>query len=216
MAVRGVDHDSVHIGLIERGHAFHRVMRHADPGGYPQAAFSVFAGVRVGLYFGDVFVRQQADQPPFVIHHGQLLDFVLQQDIRSVFQVGIVRGDQFVLGHHIVDRALHVALEPQVAVRYDADQRIVRGDHGNSADVVLFHQLQRIAYRIVFADGDRVVDHTVLGALHLAHLGGLVGDRHIFVDYADSSFAGDSDGHVGFRHGIHGCRNDRRVDGHVA
>ena len=50
MAVRGVDHDSVHIGLIERGHAFHRVIRrHADPGGYPQAAFSVFAGVRVGL-----------------------------------------------------------------------------------------------------------------------------------------------------------------------
>ncbi len=58
--------------------------------------------------------------------------------------------------------------------------------HRNAADLVLLHQGEGVAHGVVLGDGDRIVDHAVLGALHAAHLRGLLGDRHVFVDDADA------------------------------
>ena len=132
-----------------------------------------------------------------------------------MFQVGVVCGDQFVFGHHLVDRTVHVTLETQVTVGHDTDQGLIFRYNRNAADVVLFHQHQGIAYGIVFADGDGVVDHAVLGTFDLAYLCGLLCDTHIFVNHTDTSFTGDSDCQLSFGHGIHSGRNDRGIDEYI-
>ena len=216
MAVCRVDHDHVGLSLRKRADALHRIIRHADPGGHPQAPFVVLGGIRIGLHFRDVLVSQQADQTAPGVHHRQLLDLVLQQDIGSGLKVGIMRRDQILLGHHLLDAARHVALETQVAVGHDTDQHAFRRNDRNAADAILLHQLQRVADRIVLAYGDRIVDHAVLGALHLADLGRLLGDRHILVNHPDTPGTSDGDRHFGLGHRIHGRRSDRRVDLNVA
>ena len=127
-----------------------------------------------------------------------------------------MRGDQIVLGHHLLDPARHVALEAQVAVGNDPDQGVVRHHDRDTPDPVLLHQHQRIPHGIILADGDRIVDHAVFGALHLAHLGCLFGNSHILVDHADTACPGDRDRHIGLGHRVHSRRNDRRIDLNVA
>ena len=72
-------------------------------------------------------------------------------------------------------------------------------DHGDAADLVLLHQRERVAHGVLLGDGDRVVDHAVLGAFHTAHVRGLLGlihhgDRVIRV--ADVALPGGIDGEL--------------------
>ena len=57
-----------------------------------------------------------------------------------------------------------------------------------------------------------IVDHAVLGALHLADLRGLLGDGHVLVDHADSSFPRQGDGQRRFGYRVHGGGHNGDVE----
>ena len=125
-------------------------------------------------------------------------------------------GYQAFGGHHILHRNGKVLLEADVPVGHDSHQAAGSVRDGDTADVVLLHQPQGVFDRLVLADGHRIQDHSVLGTLHLAHLGSLGGDAHVLVNDADSAFTGQGDGHRGLRHGIHSGRYNGDVQGNVS
>ena len=65
---------------------------------------------------------------------------------------------------------------------------------------------------MVLGNGHRIVDHAVLGALHLADLRGLLGDGHVLVDHADSSFPRQGDGQRRFSYRVHGGGHNGDVE----
>ena len=64
----------------------------------------------------------------------------------------------------------------------------------DAANLILLHQLQRVAYGVGLEDGHRVVDHTALGALYATHVCRLCRDRHVLVNHADATLARQSYG----------------------
>jgi len=121
-----------------------------------------------------------------------------------------LRGGHEVLARHdVVDEFVHLAFEPEVAVRHDADQLAVVVNDGDAADVVLAHQHECVADGFAALDGDGVVYHAVFGTLDDSHLAGLLVDRHVLVDDADSAFTGYGDSHGRFGYGVH-CGCDER------
>ena len=83
----------------------------------------------------------------FLVHYGQLLYLVLLQNLCGGGQVGLlVCRDEIILGHHVVDRLVQMALEAQVAVRHDAHEMIALVNNRYSADVIFGHHSQRILY----------------------------------------------------------------------
>ena len=65
-------------------------------------------------------------------------------------------------------------------------------------------------------DGDGIKDHAVLRTLDDGYLSCLLLDGHILVDDADTTFAGNGDGHRTFGHRVHGRRHNRHIEGDVA
>ncbi len=61
-------------------------------------------------------------------------------------------------------------------------------------------------------DGDRVDDHAGLGALDLVDLAGLLLDGEIAVDDAHASLLRHGDGQARLGDGVHGCREEGRVE----
>ena len=118
--------------------------------------------------------------------------------------------------HHLVNLAALVGLEAQVAVGHDAHQLVVSTHYGDAADVILSHQIQRIAYGLAAHDGDWVIDHTVLGTLYDSHLASLLLDAHVLVDNADTAFTGYGDGHRRLSDGVHSCGDKRNLKFYVA
>ena len=82
--------------------------------------------------------------------------------------------------------------------------------------MVLVHQHEGISDCLVLVDRDRVHDHAVLGALHLADLSGLLGYGHVFMDDADSALSGEGYCHGRFGDCVHCCGHDGDVEGDVA
>jgi len=212
VAVRRVEDDGVHVLADERIHTLHRIARDAYAGGYAQTALAVLAGVGVVLYFGNILIGNQSDEFPLVVHDGQLLDLVVEQHVGRMGQLRRMGGDEVLRGHHLRNQAVHVALETQVAVGDDADQPPLGVDHGDAADLVLLHQRERVAHGVLLGDGDRVVNHAVLGAFHTAHVRGLLGDGHVLVDDPDAPFASQRDRQRRFGDRIHCGRDDRNVE----
>ena len=64
---------------------------------------------------------------------------------------------------------------------------------------------------MVFRDGHRVVNHAVLGPLHPAHVGGLLGDGHVLMDDTQAAFTRHGDRRLGLRHRIHRSGQERNV-----
>ena len=151
-----------------------------------------------------------------LVHYRQFLDLVAAQDVGCVLQIGIVGGDQPLLGHHLLDRPREVVLEAEVTVGHDTDQGLVGRDDGNAADAVLLHQAQRVAHGIVLENGDRIIDHAVLGTFHTTHLGSLLLDGHVLMNHADTAFPSQRNGQRGFGDGIHGGGYDRYVQLDIA
>ena len=109
-----------------------------------------------------------------------------------------------------------MAFKTQVAVGNDADEATFIVDHGDATDVVLVHQIQGIAHRFVTFDGNGVVNHTVFSTFHDGHLACLLLDAHVFVDNADTSLAGNGNGHLRLRYRVHGSGYERNLQVDVA
>ena len=154
----------------------------------------------------------------FLVDYREFLHLVLLEHFPDVFPVGfgVQDGDEPFGGHHVLDEKAHVRDEADVTVGDDAHQTAFGIRYGDAADVVVLHQGESIADGLVLVYGDRVRDHSVLGALHLADLGGLLGYAHVLVDDADAAFPREGDGHRSLRHRIHCSGHDGDVEGDVA
>ena len=215
VSVRRVEHDSVHTLFVERVHAVHIVCRDTHARSAAQATFRVLASIGEVFQFGDIFVGNQPREVSFFVHHGQFLHFVGLQRVHNRRVVRGRDGNQVLARHHLGYRTLHVRLKTQVAVRYNPHQHVLVVHHGNTADVVFLHQLQRIAHGLLCRNSDRVGNQSVLRTLHAAHLSRLRLDRHVLVNHTDTAFAGDSNRHRRLRHGVHRCRHHGDVQANV-
>ena len=216
MTVGGVDDDGVDASVHQGLHAVQRVGRHTDAGSHAQTALVVLA--RHGLVLGlrDVLIGNQSHQVVVLVHHGQLLYLVLLQNVGSRRQVGLlVRGDEVVLRHNLVHGTVQATLEAQVAVGHNAHQVALVVYHGNTANVILRHDVQSLGNGRPQGNGYRVVYHTVLGTLHNCNLASLVLYRHILVDDADAALASNGNSHLALRHRVHGSRHEGHVQHNV-
>ena len=218
VSMRGIQHDGIHAFGVQGGHAVQGVRRNADARRHAETALLVLAGFRMQTLLDQVLIGDQADDAALRVHHGKFLHLVLLEDGLHVFAVraGVRNGDQVLRRHDGTDRNGHVLEEADVPVRDDAHEMLLAVRHGDAADVVLPHQAQSLAHRLVLVDGHGVGDHAVLGTLDLPDLGRLGGDAHIFMNHADASFPCQGDGHRRFGDGVHSGGHNRDVQLDVA
>ena len=74
------------------------------------------------------------------------------------------------------------------------------------------HQQQRVGEACVGLDGHRIDHHPGLELLDLAHLVGLLGDRHVAVNDADPAGLRHRDRERAFGHGVHRRRDQRDAE----
>ena len=123
VAVRGVHHEDVDLGLDERGRALDRVGPDAHRRADPQAALVVLRRVRVLDLLRDVLDGDEPLEPPVGVDDRELLDLVAVED-----RLGLLerrpdrRGDEVPARHQRRDGLRRVGLEAKVAVREDADE----------------------------------------------------------------------------------------------
>ena len=169
--VRGVDHDDVHAGGHEHLGPSLAIRAWADRGADAEAPLLVFARLRVTVGLKDVLDRDEADELA-VVHDEELLDPVLVQKKLRVIVRRRRRHRHELLRHERRDRLVEVLFEADVARRQDPNGGL-RLDDGDAADVVLLHDVERLAQRLVRPRGDGRRDHAALGPLDALHLEGL-------------------------------------------
>ena len=211
MAVCRVENYGIYLLGNEGCNAVHSIGCNADTCSYTQTTLRVLAGVGVVLELSDITIGDKAYELAIVINNGQLLNLVGQQHLGSRLKVGLVSGYDILLGHHLVNLALHIALEAQVAVGNDTDKHTLVINNGNTANLVLLHKLESITHSVLLLDGYGVVNHTTLGTLNTAHVGSLCRNRHILVDNADTALASQRNSKSSLGYGIH----SRRHNGYV-
>ena len=212
VAMRGVDDDEIAFGVDQRLAALQPLVPHGGGGGDTQAARRVLGRLRIGDGLFDVLDRDEADAMIGIVHHQQLFAAALMQQAHRFIlaDAGLDRGE-IVPGHQLADRLGGVFGEAHVAVRQDADQLARILDHGDAADLVPLHQHLRVGQRGGGQDGDGVDDHAAFEPFHGADRIGLLLDAQVPVQHADAAQLRHDDRHVGFRHRVHGGRQDRDV-----
>ena len=211
VAVSRIQHDGINALGNECLHAVQYVGCDTNTSCYAQTTVGVLASIGVVLHLCDILICDKSDKLTVVIHYGQLLDLVRKQNLRSLLQLCRVCSDDVVLGHHLLDVTVHIALEAEVAVCHDTDEHTLVVNNGNTTDLVLVHQLQRIAHGLILGDGDGVIYHTALGTLHTTYVRSLLGNRHILMNNADTTLARKRNGELCLRYGIHSGRHNRYI-----
>ncbi len=183
---------------------------------HPQASERILAGVGKAP---DLFNVLDGDKPfkaVIVIDDEQFFDAVFVEELFGFFESDIgFNRHQLVLGHDVGHRLIQVFLEPQIPVRQNADQLFVF-HHRHAGDGILMHQGKRFADFSFRLDGDRIDNHAAFRFLHAIHFDGLSLDAHVAVNDADAAFLRHADGRAGFRHRIHGRRDDGNIQRDVS
>ncbi len=194
MTVSRINNECIYSGSNESVNAFHRISRYTDTGGDTQTTQGVFRCIWFVFCFRYIFICDQANEMTGRVNYRKFLDFVTLENLGRLFEIGrLTRGDEVVACHYFADGEIHIAFEAKVTVGNDSDQKSLIVNHGNTADVILFHHCKSISDRFIPANGHGVVDHAVFSAFHRMDLTCLFGDRHVFVDDPDTSLAGDCD-----------------------
>ncbi len=212
VAMGGVDDDHVDASGSQSSHAVTGIGASADGSANAQTRLIVLARQRVGLGLFDVLDGHHALEGEGVVDDQHLLDAVLVQQLAHGFLVSafLDRDQALFRRHHVTYQGIQTVLEAYVARGDDTDQ-ITVGEHRHTGDVVQAGQLEQITHGGVGFDGDRILDHTGLELLDLAHFGSLLLDGHVLVDDADATFLGHGNGQARFGDGIHRSGQQRDV-----
>ena len=187
MAVGGVHHQQIHLGLHQFRRALQVIARGPQGRAHPQAPLLVFAGVGVLDLLLNILYGNKPTKIIGVIDNQKFFHAVLVQHPLGFFQGrSHGDGDQVLLGHHLFHRQVEAVLEAQVAVGQDAHQLAILGD-GHAGNLVLLHDFQRIGDPVLGADGDGIDNHAAFRALHLIHFQRLLGNRHAAMHDADAA-----------------------------
>ena len=204
MAVGGVDHDHVNLGIDQRFGAGKAGIAHSGGRRGAQAAGAVLGGVGVIDRLLNILDGDQSDAMEGIIDHQQLLDPARMEQATRLFLPGAERhGGEVLGGHQFAHRLQGVLGKAHIAVGENADQPAARIHHRNAADPVELHQRLRLAQRGIGVDGDRVDHHAALVALDRTHRSALRIDIEIAVQHADPAQLRHRDRHVGLGHGVH-------------
>ena len=176
----------------------------------------VLAGHGILQFFLDVLDGDEALQLVLIVDHQQLFHAVLVQDQFGLFQRSAHRnGDQVLLGHHVADGNVGAGFKAEVAIGEDADEPLALGNR-HAGDFIAAHDFEGVANHLVGTDGDGVDNHAALRALYLVDFAGLVGDGQIAVHDADAALLGHGNGHARLGYGVHGGRDQRRIQRDIA
>ena len=212
VAVSRVHDEHVHLRVDERGCALQRVRADADRRAHSKAALRVLRRIRVLDPLRDVLDRDEPREASFVIDDRQLLDLVAVEDRLGLLERRADRsGDEVPARHQRGDGLRGVGLEAEVAVREDADEDAVVVDDRNAGDPVALHELQRVGDEVARPQRHGLDDHARLRALHLVHLGDLIGDREVAVDDPETALARERDREARLGDGVHRRRDQRDV-----
>ena len=146
-----------------------------------------------------------------LVNDRQLLNLVLLKDISGFLKRHFRGGDQVLASHHFADGTIQTAFKTEVTVRDDTFEAVMAVDHRNTTDMVLAHQVECISHRGIHVDGDGIRDHAVFSTFYLSHLGSLFANGHILVKHTDTTLLRNGNGHAGFGHGIHACRDNGNI-----
>ncbi len=217
MSVRRIDDHQVDARLAQRRYAIHGVGGGPYGGADTQPAGLILARAREFRRLLEVLHRDHAGELVIAVDDQHLLDAVLVQQRQHLFLgCGLAHGDQPILRRHDRgDRRIELLLEPQVAVRDDAD-RLPADDHRHAGDAARAREVEHLADGRIGGDGDRVLDDAALELLHAADLAGLRLDGHALVNDADAAFLRDGDGEAGFGDRVHGGREQGEVEPNAA
>ena len=176
----------------------------------------VLSGVRILQLLLNVLYRDQPLQVVLIVHHQQLLDPMLMQDLFRLLERGSHRHrDQVLLRHHLINRDIEAGFKAEIPVSENADEFLVFRD-GNAGNLVLAHDLERVGNLVVGRHGDRIDDHAALRTLHLVDFIGLLLDGEIAMNNAQSALLRHCDSHVGLGDRVHGRTDDRCIQTNVA
>jgi hypothetical protein len=213
VAVRGVDHQQVHMRVDQRSRALLGVGGDADRRPDAEPAKFILAGVREVDLFLDVLDGDQSLEAVVLVDHRELLDTMPVEQFLGFVERRADRDGREVVGRHQRrHRLVRVGDETQVAVGEDADELPVAVGDRQPGDAVALHLLERLGDRLVRRQRDRVDDHPRLAALDLVDLLGLRFDRQVLVHDPDAALLGDRDRQGGLGHGVHRGRQERDVE----
>ena len=217
VTVRRIDHDGVHAGLDQRGHAFFGALAHAHRRAHAQPTRGVTRCIREIELLGDVLHRDQALELKSIVDHQQALQLVLVQQGLGLLGRGAIRhSDQTLARRHDFTHGLVVAgLETQVAPGDDT-HHLAAIAHRKARDAELRRQGHDLADRGGRGDDHRIAQQAAFVALDLGHLGGLLGRREVLVNDADAALLGDGNGQARFGDGVHGGGHQRQLQLDIA
>ena len=211
--MRRVDDDDIDAGLDQARNPLLGIETGANGRPDTQRAALILTGKwEVGSLL-KVLGRDHPAEPETLVDDENLLDPMLVQETEHLFLGGaLLDRDQPLLGcHDGRHRRFELGLEPEVAVRDDADELFSLDDR-HAGYILRPRQLDDITDRRLGLDRDRVADDAALEFLDDLNLARLLGRRHVLVDDADAAFLGDRDCEPGLGDRVHRCRDDRNVE----
>ena len=125
VAVGVVDDEDVALGRDQGLGPLERVLADADRRPDPQAAERVLGRARVLGPLEDVLVGDEPLEVVVLVHHHDLLDLVLVEELLGLLERSADGDGDELPGHDLVDRGAQPGLEPDVPVGQDADQLVV-------------------------------------------------------------------------------------------
>ena len=147
-----------------------------------------------------------------LIHNGQFFNLVFLKYLCSGDKVGLLMCcHEVILRHNVVNLLVEMALETQVAVGHDTHEMVIFVNHGNTANMIFGHHVESVLHCRTTANGDGIVDHTVLGTLHDSHLPSLLLDSHILMNNTNTALACNGNSHLRLGDSVH----SRSDEGHV-
>ena len=218
MAVCGIDDDHIDPGLGQQFDALLGAGTDANGRTGAQTTGSILVGQRMFGGLQDILDRDQAAQMIFVIDDQHPLQAMFADQFLGIVDAGFLvdRDQTLARRHDQFHRLVEIGFESQVAVGDDTHYLARLVDHRQPGNAMLTGDLDDIANGHQRRNSDRVAQDAGLETLHLGHFSGLGLGGEILVDDADPAFLGQRNGETSFRHGIHGGRKQRQVQGNVA
>ena len=167
--------------------------------------------------FLDILDRDQAAQfKRFIDDHDALEAVLVHQALRFGQFGAILDVDKlFARRHFCAHFCIEVFFEAQIAIRDDTEQLLAFNDR-KAADAMQFRQGDDVADTHGRRYRDRVAHDAGFETLDLGDFAGLLFRGEVLVNDANATLLRHGDSESGFRDGIHGCRQQRDIQGDIA